>query len=69
MQTGTVAYECQTCGEIFAKWQGKCDTCQAWNTLSESKKQRPNKKTARITTLHIEVKRHILIRIFEHNRT
>jgi len=48
MPTAAVAYECQSCGEIFAKWQGKCDACQQWNTLVESKKQKLNKKTARI---------------------
>lgn len=29
------AYVCQDCGADFAKWQGQCAECGAWNTLSE----------------------------------
>ena len=28
------AYVCGDCGAEFAKWQGQCNACQAWNTLS-----------------------------------
>jgi len=28
------AYVCADCGAEFAKWQGQCNVCQAWNTLS-----------------------------------
>ncbi|NKC00219.1 MAG: DNA repair protein RadA [Pseudomonadales bacterium] len=28
------AYVCSDCGADFAKWQGQCGACQAWNTLS-----------------------------------
>jgi DNA repair protein RadA/Sms len=28
-------YVCQSCGSISAKWQGKCPTCGAWNSLSQ----------------------------------
>ncbi len=28
------AYVCSDCGADFAKWQGQCNACQAWNTLS-----------------------------------
>jgi len=28
-------YVCQSCGATSARWQGKCDDCGAWNTLSE----------------------------------
>jgi len=28
-------YVCQACGAIAPKWQGRCDACGAWNTLSE----------------------------------
>lgn len=27
------AYVCTECGADFAKWQGQCGACQAWNTL------------------------------------
>ena len=29
------AYVCSECGADHAKWQGQCDACGAWNTLSE----------------------------------
>jgi len=29
------AYVCNDCGADFTKWQGQCDNCGAWNTLSE----------------------------------
>jgi len=29
------AYVCNECGDDFAKWQGQCTTCGAWNSLSE----------------------------------
>ncbi len=28
-------YICQNCGAISARWQGRCDDCGEWNTLSE----------------------------------
>ncbi|HCW75530.1 MAG TPA: DNA repair protein RadA [Candidatus Marinimicrobia bacterium] len=28
-------YECEHCGTQYAKWQGKCDTCAAWESISE----------------------------------
>ena len=29
-------YVCQECGANFAKWQGQCPSCQAWNSMEES---------------------------------
>jgi DNA repair protein RadA/Sms len=29
------AYVCSECGDDYGKWQGQCDACGAWNTLSE----------------------------------
>lgn len=26
---------CQNCGTQFAKWQGQCSSCKAWNTIAE----------------------------------
>ena len=34
-----VQYVCQSCGAIYAKWQGKCDACGEWNTIVEEKTQ------------------------------
>src|SRR5690349_4381398 len=28
-------YVCQACGAVHPKWQGRCDACGEWNTLSE----------------------------------
>ncbi len=28
-------FVCSDCGAVFPKWNGKCDACGAWNTLSE----------------------------------
>jgi len=30
-------YYCQECGQKHSKWQGKCQGCNAWNTLVEEK--------------------------------
>jgi DNA repair protein RadA/Sms len=35
MAKAKVAYVCSDCGSDYAKWQGRCDDCGAWNTLSE----------------------------------
>ncbi len=29
------SFFCQECGSQYAKWQGKCDACGAWNTILE----------------------------------
>ncbi|MFO0319329.1 MAG: DNA repair protein RadA, partial [Neisseriaceae bacterium] len=36
MAKSKTAYECSECGEKFPKWQGKCTSCGAWNSLSET---------------------------------
>ncbi len=28
-------YVCQNCGAVTSRWQGKCDDCGEWNTLTE----------------------------------
>lgn len=28
-------YACQNCGATYAKWQGKCNACNEWNTIVE----------------------------------
>lgn len=28
-------YVCQQCGKTYPKWQGKCDNCEAWSSLSQ----------------------------------
>ena len=35
MARSQAGYACQQCGEIHAKWSGRCDGCGAWNSLIE----------------------------------
>ena len=34
---------CQNCGNQYAKWQGQCNACKAWNTIVEELIQKPEK--------------------------
>ena len=36
-----IAYVCSDCGSDYPKWQGRCDDCGAWNTLSEFRTATP----------------------------
>ena len=38
MKKNKTTFECQNCGNITAKWVGKCDQCQSWNSIVEVKK-------------------------------
>ena len=38
----TTAYVCNDCGADYAKWQGQCIECKAWNTLTEVRQARPS---------------------------
>ena len=29
------AFVCNDCGAEFARWQGQCSECRAWNTVTE----------------------------------
>lgn len=55
-----MAYVCTNCGLEYAKWQGKCGSCQAWNVLTQfavapASKSRlgmiPNKQSAHVDRL------------------
>lgn len=35
MPKNTTQYTCQQCGATYSKWSGKCDNCDAWNSLLE----------------------------------
>lgn len=35
MKKKTTAYVCSDCGSDYSKWQGQCNDCGAWNTLTE----------------------------------
>ena len=28
-------YVCTSCGQVYSKWQGRCDACKEWNTIEE----------------------------------
>ena len=36
MAKKTTQFICNACGESFAKWSGKCQSCGAWSSLEES---------------------------------
>src|ERR1700760_725712 len=35
MAKSSTSYVCQSCGATHAKWSGKCEACNAWNTIVE----------------------------------
>src|SRR5262245_15204342 len=35
MPRSTPTFVCQNCGTTYGRWQGKCDGCGEWNTISE----------------------------------
>ena len=41
MSRRTLSFTCQNCGAAFNRWQGKCEACGEWNTLSEEGADRP----------------------------
>ena len=41
MSKRSLSYICQNCGAPAPRWQGKCEACGEWNTLSEEGAARP----------------------------
>jgi DNA repair protein RadA/Sms len=41
MSRHTPTFVCQNCGAVFSRWQGKCDSCGAWNTIAEETASTP----------------------------
>ena len=37
------AYVCNSCGQDYSKWRGKCDNCGAWDTVTEFRVSRGKK--------------------------
>src|SRR5215470_3462460 len=35
MAKRSLTFVCQNCGAVYGRWQGKCDACGEWNTISE----------------------------------
>jgi len=38
------SFFCQSCGTQHAQWQGQCNSCKQWNTLTEEVMEKPSKK-------------------------
>ncbi len=36
-----LSFVCQNCGAAFTRWQGKCEACSEWNTLTEEGAESP----------------------------
>jgi DNA repair protein RadA/Sms len=41
MSKRSLSFICQNCGAAFGRWQGKCEACGEWNTLSEEGAEQP----------------------------
>jgi len=35
MARSQASFVCQSCGAVHAKWSGRCDACEGWNTIVE----------------------------------
>ena len=33
---------CQSCGNIYSRWIGKCEQCNQWNTIVEENNSKPS---------------------------
>ena len=40
MARRTESFVCQNCGARYGRWQGKCDACSEWNTITEEGTER-----------------------------
>jgi DNA repair protein RadA/Sms len=54
MSKNKTIYECMNCGEKQTKWQGKCQSCMAWNSLVEAKIDIIDKSISRFNPLSIK---------------
>lgn len=45
-----IKYSCTVCGQVYAKWQGRCDSCKEWNTIEEQSVATNPTKTNRYIT-------------------
>lgn len=45
MATVKTSFFCQNCGTQHAKWQGQCNGCKEWNTLTEEVVQKTKKES------------------------
>ena len=47
MARADTQYVCQSCGAVHAKWAGRCEACEEWNTLAEESAPQPVPKGLR----------------------
>jgi DNA repair protein RadA/Sms len=43
---GGTVFVCGACGASSPKWQGRCDACLEWNTLTEERARAPRRRSA-----------------------
>ncbi len=46
-------YECQTCGQKYSKWEGKCFACNEWNSIVEIKEEESRHVKKGNTSKHV----------------
>jgi DNA repair protein RadA/Sms len=51
MVKSKLVYECSSCGEKHPKWQGKCSSCNSWNSLVETIIETNNTQNFRFKSL------------------
>jgi len=49
MARTAISHVCQQCGGVHAKWVGQCEHCNAWNSLSSERQERPPGPVGRAT--------------------
>ncbi len=47
MKKPTKRFYCQSCGQEYARWAGKCEACGNWNTITEESSERFSKSYAK----------------------
>ncbi|MEK7653064.1 MAG: DNA repair protein RadA [Patescibacteria group bacterium] len=45
MPTNYTIFECSNCGAQYPKWQGRCNECGAWGTLTQTQEIKKTKKS------------------------
>ena len=55
------SFFCQSCGTQHAKWQGQCNSCKEWNTLSEEVIEKSVKKAWKSSQKNTQVVRPLKI--------
>lgn len=65
----SILFVCNNCGEEYAKWQGKCDSCGEWNSLKEFSISKEKKKSGLSTSSASEIVELKNIKLTEFQRT